>query len=72
MDSHPCTDRVEIQTANWKMQLDRLVDAYLIYQQRDHGDGLPEVPDLPEDSTLLPLLTVEVLDSYCSYSIFFF
>ena len=53
------------------MQMDRLVHAYLIYQQLDRGDGLPEVPDPPEGGTSLAPFTIEVLDSYCSYPIFF-
>ena len=64
-------DRVEIQTDNWKLQLDRLVNTYLIYRQLDHGDGLPEVPDSPEDGTSLAPFMIELLDSYCSYPVFF-
>ena len=72
IDSCPCMDHVEIQTDNWKMQLDRLVNTYLLYWQLNCGDGLPKAPDPPEDSTLLPLFMIEVLDCYCSYSILSF
>jgi len=51
--------------------MDRLIDTYLIYQQLDCGDGLPEVPDLSEDGTASLPFTIEVLDSYCSYFLFF-
>ena len=62
-------DRVEIQTDNWKMQLDRLVNTYLLYRQLDCGDGLSKASDPPEDSISFPLFMIEVLDSYCSYSV---
>ena len=53
------------------MQLDKLVNTYLLYRQLDRGDGLPKAPDPSEDNTSLPPFTIEVLDSYCSYSILF-
>ncbi|KAG1895733.1 uncharacterized protein F5891DRAFT_932428, partial [Suillus fuscotomentosus] len=34
-------DRIELQNNHWDMQMDKFVNAYLDYQSRDSGDGMP-------------------------------
>jgi len=70
MDTQTQTDHVELQTANWALQLDKLVYAYLAYRKHDSGDGLPKELE-PSDNSSPPPFIVEVLDSHCSYLSFF-
>ncbi|KAG1737235.1 hypothetical protein EDB19DRAFT_1637253 [Suillus lakei] len=36
-------DCIELQSEQWHSQIDQLVDAYLDYHLRDHGDGMPSI-----------------------------
>jgi len=48
VDSHTCTDHIEIQTHHWLIQMDHLVDAYLEYPVCDSHDSMPTtVPASP-------------------------
>ncbi|KAG1848222.1 hypothetical protein F4604DRAFT_1594049 [Suillus subluteus] len=46
----PCTrrDRIDVQTANWNLQMEHLVSAYLDYRTRDCGNGMPYISNQDE------------------------
>ncbi|KAG1770316.1 hypothetical protein EV702DRAFT_1249639 [Suillus placidus] len=46
VDSRTRNDHIELQTEQWSSQIDQLVKAYLDYRLRDHGDGMPCIPDV--------------------------
>ncbi|KAG8220663.1 hypothetical protein J3R82DRAFT_2945 [Butyriboletus roseoflavus] len=45
VDPHTHADCVETQSHHWNTQMDCLVSAYLDYQSRDSGDGMPSEVD---------------------------
>jgi hypothetical protein len=69
VDSRLRSDRVEIQTSQWALQMDRLVDAYLEYRSQDPGDGIPIPPPSvpPSEDTpnaALVLSDIELVDMF--------
>ena len=70
-DLWPRTDRVENRTAHWTMQMDKLVNAYLLYRKLDRGDGIPSASNplsapscSAPDKTASPPFALDVLDTY--------
>lgn len=60
-------DRIEVQTEHWNTQIDRLVNEYLDYHDRDRGDGMPSIPEIPEiidGSHCLSLADIELVDIF--------
>ncbi|KAG2071085.1 hypothetical protein BDR04DRAFT_1016901 [Suillus decipiens] len=43
VDPHTCRDHIDVQTANWNLQMEHLVSAYLDYPTWDCGDGMPYI-----------------------------
>ncbi|KAG1746180.1 hypothetical protein EDB19DRAFT_1620207, partial [Suillus lakei] len=43
VDPHTRHDCIEVQTKHWNTQIDRLVNEYLDYCDRDRGDGMPSI-----------------------------
>lgn len=72
MDSRTRTDTVEIQTAHWNAQLDKLVNSYLLYRMHDRSNGLPKEPASSDNILPLRAFTLETFDTYCNYFISFF
>ena len=66
-DSRTRHDRVELQTEQWMLQMDRLVDAYLNYCSHDTGDGLL----VPEESEVDAqcLADIELVDLFGKYDL---
>ncbi|KAG1743588.1 uncharacterized protein EDB91DRAFT_1010800, partial [Suillus paluster] len=61
-------DRIEVQTGHWNIQLDRLVDVYIDYRDRNwQGDGVPSIPDgviNPDGSHCISLANIELVDLF--------
>jgi hypothetical protein len=64
----PCTrtDRIDIQNANWNLQMEHLVNAYLDYRTRGCGDGMPSVSrdEHPCNADNLILQNIELVDIF--------
>ncbi|KAI6016431.1 hypothetical protein PISMIDRAFT_119472 [Pisolithus microcarpus 441] len=63
----PClrSDQVEVQTCQWTMQMDHLVDAYLKYHLQVPDGGVHSVPSSPEDdATAFMLSDIELVDIF--------
>ena len=72
-DLRPRTDRLELLTAHWMDQMDRLIPAYLAYRSHDRGDYLPHAADGEgSDTPPFPPFTLESLDTYCNVFFFYF
>jgi hypothetical protein len=69
MDPRTCTNRIEVQNANWDIQMDCLVEVYLDYHAWDCGDGMPrnalEELTLGDDS--LSLKNINLVDVFSKY-----
>ncbi|KAG1816511.1 uncharacterized protein BJ212DRAFT_1208925, partial [Suillus subaureus] len=65
----PCThhNHIEIQTGNWKNQLNVLVDTYLNYCSQDEGNGMLSIPEtviMPDGLNCLSLADIELVDMF--------
>lgn len=74
VDPRTRQDRTENQTAQWDLQLDLLVDAYLDYRSRDSGDGWPNVEETPMEppsdtspQASVSLIDIELIDLFSAY-----
>lgn len=70
MDPRTRHDHIKLQNNHWDMQMDKLVNAYLDYQSRDSGDGMPSSGSVVsnEDPSLnaVPVLSnIELVDTFC-------
>lgn len=65
MDHRNRTDRIEIQTDQWNVQMPRLVSAYLESHHHDEGEWLPKVSVQSGQS-----LEIDVADVFCTFDIF--
>ncbi|KAG1740121.1 uncharacterized protein EDB91DRAFT_1053382 [Suillus paluster] len=73
VDPRTHKDRIDIQNANWTIQMECLVKAYLDYCTWDHGDGMPSAPN--EDEPIhnhLDTLTLQNIELVDIFSDFFF
>ncbi|KAG1724147.1 uncharacterized protein EDB91DRAFT_1239995 [Suillus paluster] len=64
VDPRTCRDRIELQSEQWHSQIDQLVDAYLDYRLRDHGDGMPSIANATpaiEGSDCLSLTGIDLM-----------
>ena len=67
IDSRTLADHVELQTNQWTVQLNNLVDAYLEYRAHDSGNSmLAATPAAPVDGAASFTLTdIEFVDMFC-------
>ena len=59
-------DRIELQTKHWLMQIDKLVEAYLIFQANSEYNGLANQAVTIEPTTPPSFITIEVVDLFCA------
>ncbi|OJA17555.1 hypothetical protein AZE42_13216 [Rhizopogon vesiculosus] len=66
VDPRTRTDRIDVQNANWNLQMEHLVNAYLDYRTRDCGDGMPSVSrdEHPCNADNLILQNIELVDIF--------
>ncbi|KAG1825068.1 hypothetical protein EV424DRAFT_1320432 [Suillus variegatus] len=69
----PCThkDGIDIQNANWNMQMDRLIHAYLEYHTQDCGNGMACLSSKDElmcnDADNVSLENIELIDVFSKF-----
>ncbi|KAF8344671.1 hypothetical protein F5887DRAFT_918042 [Amanita rubescens] len=56
-------NHTENTTAHWETQLERLVDAYLLFQKQKHSDSMPMAADNQADCHAVPL-EIETVDLF--------
>ena len=74
VDPRTREDRINVQNANWNLQIEGLVKAYLDYRTQDNGDGMPSVSndDLQHnDANTLILENIQLVDIFSKQCISF-
>jgi hypothetical protein len=64
-------DRLEIHNANWDVQMERLVDAYLDCIMCTNSEGLLSSPPLAAEFQGVPLPPIDLIDTYCKFHFLF-
>ncbi|KAG1758478.1 hypothetical protein EDD22DRAFT_737002, partial [Suillus occidentalis] len=68
VDPRTCKDHINVQNANWNIQMEHLVNAYLDYHARDCGDGMPSASNEDEpmlnNTDGLSLQNIELIDVF--------
>lgn len=68
VDPRTRKDCIDVQNANWNIQMERLVNAYLDYRAWDCGDGMPSASNEDEpmsnNADGLSLQNIELIDVF--------